>query len=158
MRIKFWGVRGSIPTPLSTEQLNDRLYQALAGALGVDLADPAAIRAYLAGLPPNVRSVVGGNTTCVEVDTGTHTLIIDCGSGMRALGLSLMAREFGRGQGTAHIFLTHAHLGHVTGLAHLGPEAMSVEALPVYASAALVTLLQETRLWQPAVANLRPGC
>lgn len=52
------------------------------------------------------------------------------------------------------IFLTHAHLGHVTGLAHLGPEAMSVEALPVYASAGLIALLQENRLWQPAVANL----
>src|SRR5690554_5222180 len=25
VRVKFWGVRGSIPPPLSTDQLNDRL-------------------------------------------------------------------------------------------------------------------------------------
>ena len=133
MRIKFWGVRGSIPTPLSTEQLNERMYQALAGAPGVDLADPAAIRAYLAGLPPNVRSVVGGNTTCVEVDTGTHTLIIDCGSGLRALGLSLMAREFGRGQGTAHIFLTHAHWDHLQGYPFFAPAYVPGNRLIFYA-------------------------
>jgi phosphoribosyl 1,2-cyclic phosphodiesterase/anti-anti-sigma regulatory factor len=133
VRIKFWGVRGSIPTPLSTEQFNDRMYQALAGAAGVDLADPAAIRAYLAGLPPNVRSVVGGNTTCVEVDTGTHTLIIDCGSGMRALGLSLMAREFGRGRGTAHIFLTHAHWDHLQGYPFFAPAYVPGNRLIFYA-------------------------
>lgn len=52
------------------------------------------------------------------------------------------------------IFLTHAHLGHIGGLPQLGPEAMAVSGLPVYASAELVTLLQETRLWSPAVANL----
>ena len=27
MRVKFWGVRGSIPTPLSSEQLNAKLFQ-----------------------------------------------------------------------------------------------------------------------------------
>lgn len=56
------------------------------------------------------------------------------------------------------IYLTHAHLGHVGGLPMLGPEAMAVSGLPVYASAALVALLRETRLWGPAVAgfDLRP--
>lgn len=52
------------------------------------------------------------------------------------------------------IFLTHAHLGHIGGLPQLGPEAMAVAGLPVYASAELVTLLQETRLWSPVVSNL----
>ena len=115
MRVKFWGVRGSIPTPLSTEQLQEKLFQAVSGAAGVNFTDPAEVQAYIAGLPPNVRQVVGGNTTCVEVDTGDELIIIDCGSGMRPLGYSLMAREFGRGQGVAHIFLTHAHWDHLQG-------------------------------------------
>ena len=63
MRIKLWGVRGSIPTPLSTEQLREKLFRALSGAAGVDLTDPAAVHAYIAGLPPMVSGVVGGNTT-----------------------------------------------------------------------------------------------
>ncbi|MCC6190844.1 MAG: MBL fold metallo-hydrolase [Anaerolineales bacterium] len=133
MRVKFWGVRGSIPTPLSNEQLNDRLFQALSGAGGVDLSNPAEVQAYLAGLPPSVRSVVGGNTTCVEVDTGEETIIIDCGSGMRALGLSLMAREFGRGQGVAHIFLTHAHWDHLQGYPFFTPAYVPGNRLIFYA-------------------------
>ena len=118
---------------MSTEQLNDRLFHALSGAAGVNLGNPAEVQAYIAGLPPNVRAVVGGNTTCVEVDTGSDTLIIDGGSGMRALGLSLMAREFGRGQGTAHIFLTHAHWDHLQGYPFFAPAYVPGNRLIFYA-------------------------
>ncbi len=133
MRVKFWGVRGSIPTPLSTDQLNARLFQALSGAAGVNLGNPAEVQAYLAGLPANVRSVVGGNTTCMEVDTGGDTIIIDAGSGIRALGFSMMAREFGRGQGVAHIFLTHAHWDHLQGLPFFPPAYVPGNRLIFYA-------------------------
>ena len=133
MHVKFWGVRGSIPTPLSPEQLNAKLFQALTGATGVDLTNPAEIQAYLAGLPPSVRAVVGGNTACVEVNSGADTIIIDCGSGMRALGLSLMAREFGRGQGVAHIFMTHAHWDHLQGYPFFAPAYVPGNRLIFYA-------------------------
>ena len=133
MRVKFWGVRGSIPTPLSTEQLNEKLFQALTGAAGVNLGNPAEVRAYLAGLPPSVRSVVGGNTTCIEIDTGAETIIIDGGSGIRALGLSLMAREFGRGQGVAHIFMTHAHWDHLQGYPFFAPAYVPGNRINFYA-------------------------
>ncbi|UCG25660.1 MAG: pyrroloquinoline quinone biosynthesis protein PqqB [Chloroflexota bacterium] len=52
------------------------------------------------------------------------------------------------------VFLTHAHMGHTAGLAHLGPEAMNVHHLPVYASAGLVDVLRDTRLWRPLMDNL----
>jgi phosphoribosyl 1,2-cyclic phosphodiesterase/anti-anti-sigma regulatory factor len=133
VRVKFWGVRGSIPTPLSTEQLNAKLFQALSGASGVDLRNPAEVQAYLAGLPPNVRSVVGGNTACVEVDTGGDSIIIDGGSGIRSLGLSMMAREFGRGQGVAHIFMTHAHWDHLQGYPFFAPAYVPGNRLIFYA-------------------------
>ena len=133
MRVKLWGVRGSIPTPLSTEQLHEKLFQALSGAAGVNLSDPAEVQAYIANLPPSVRGVVGGNTTCIEVDTGDETIIIDCGSGMRPLGYSLMAREFGRGKGVAHIFLTHAHWDHLQGYPFFLPAYVPGNKLIFYA-------------------------
>lgn len=133
MRIKFWGVRGSIPTPLTTDQLQSRLTRALSGARGLNLADPAEVQAYIASLPPEVRSIVGGNTTCVEVDTGDATLIVDCGSGMRALGLSLMARGFGMGTGVAHIFMTHAHWDHLQGFPFFAPAFVPGNRLIFYA-------------------------
>lgn len=52
------------------------------------------------------------------------------------------------------IFLTHAHMGHIGGLPQLGPEAMSVQALPVYAPPGLCQLLSKNSLWAPLVARL----
>lgn len=52
------------------------------------------------------------------------------------------------------IFLTHAHLGHIGGLPQLGPEAMAVDGLPVYATPALIDLLQAQTLWQPVLERL----
>ncbi|MBI3244844.1 MAG: protein kinase [Chloroflexi bacterium] len=133
MRVKFWGVRGSVPTPLSTEQLQEKLFRALSAAGGIDLSDPAEVRAFIATLPPSTRSVVGGNTTCVEINSGDETIIIDSGSGMRPLGLSLMAHEFGRGQGTANIFLTHAHWDHLQGFPFFNPAYVPGNKLIFYA-------------------------
>ena len=80
MKVRLWGVRGSIPTP---EKENGRY---------------------------------GGNTSCVEVRLDNNTLIIlDCGSGMRALGKSLLAEFAGRPL-PAYIFLTHLHWDHIQGI------------------------------------------
>lgn len=53
------------------------------------------------------------------------------------------------------IFLTHAHLGHIGGLPQLGPEAMAVQQVPVYAGRGLGRLLLQNALWAPLVDNLR---
>jgi len=80
MRIRFWGVRGSTPTP-----------------------DPR-------------NSRYGGNTTCLEIRLNNDTLIIlDCGSGMRALGKSLIG-EFGERPIQGFVFLTHFHWDHIQGI------------------------------------------
>ena len=85
MKIKFWGVRGSTPTP---ERRN---------------------------------SGYGGNTTCLEIrlDNGT-IIILDCGSGLRGLGNSLM-REFGEQSLHAYVFLTHFHWDHIQGIPFFVP-------------------------------------
>jgi len=133
VHIKVWGVRGSLPAPMTTEQLQEKLFQALSGAKGVNLDNPVEVQAYLARLPAGIRSVVGGNTTCIEVDTGSDIIIIDSGSGIRALGINLMAREFGRGQGVAHIFFTHAHWDHLMGFPFFAPAYVPGNKLIFYA-------------------------
>lgn len=59
----------------------------------------------------------GGNTSCVQVtaDDGTE-VILDAGTGIRALGLALAGRVR-----TVHILLTHLHLDHIQGLMFFAP-------------------------------------
>jgi len=47
----------------------------------------------------------------------------------------------------AGILLTHAHMGHYTGLLHLGREAMGAEHVPVYALPRMKALLEEEEPW-----------
>ena len=71
-----------------------------------------------------------------------------------AAELGAHPRRTGRIRQPDGIFLTHAHMGHIGGLPQLGPEAMAVEQLPVYATAELVSLLQSTLLWRPVLSCL----
>jgi phosphoribosyl 1,2-cyclic phosphodiesterase len=58
----------------------------------------------------------GGNTACLEVRLDNDTLIIlDCGSGLRALGKSILG-ELGDRPVQAYIFLTHFHWDHIQGI------------------------------------------
>jgi pyrroloquinoline quinone biosynthesis protein B len=71
-----------------------------------------------------------------------------------AAELGAHPRRTGRIRQPDGIFLTHAHMGHIGGLPQLGPEAMAVEQMPIYATTELVSLLKATPLWQPALSRL----
>ena len=47
----------------------------------------------------------------------------------------------------AGIFLTHAHIGHYTGLMHLGREAMGAKDVPVYAMPRMAAFLKNNGPW-----------
>jgi pyrroloquinoline quinone biosynthesis protein B len=55
--------------------------------------------------------------------------------------------------GLAGIFLTHAHMGHYTGLVHLGLEAMGARAVPVRAMPRLAGFLRENGPWSQLVRH-----
>jgi phosphoribosyl 1,2-cyclic phosphodiesterase len=88
--LRFWGVRGSIPTPVGRN-------------LGY-----------------------GGNTSCVEICArgggalhDDEVLIVDAGSGIRALGAAIAERP--QPPSTIHIFFTHFHWDHMQGLPFFAP-------------------------------------
>jgi phosphoribosyl 1,2-cyclic phosphodiesterase len=67
--------------------------------------------------PHTVR--VGGNTTCLEVETGGDSrIIVDAGTGMRPLGLRLI-REHSTEPIT--LLLTHSHWDHLAGFTFFPP-------------------------------------
>ena len=64
----------------------------------------------------------GGNTTSVEIMTAAgQRLLIDLGTGATELAKTLMATEFGKGQGVLPILLSHTHLDHIQGLPFFTP-------------------------------------
>ena len=66
--------------------------------------------------PETVR--YGGNTSCVQIDVGDEAaVVLDAGTGIRALGLELSRRATRR----IHLLLTHLHLDHLEGLRFFAP-------------------------------------
>lgn len=51
------------------------------------------------------------------------------------------------------IFLTHAHVGHYTGLMYLGRESIGAEAVPVYGTARMADFLAGNGPWSLLVRN-----
>jgi phosphoribosyl 1,2-cyclic phosphodiesterase len=59
----------------------------------------------------------GGNTSCVQVTLSDGTLLVlDAGTGIRTLGLSMPPLE-----GPVNILLTHLHMDHIQGLMFFAP-------------------------------------
>ena len=51
------------------------------------------------------------------------------------------------------IFLTHAHMGHYLGLAHLGKESCNVSSIPVYATSKMIKFLSENQPFCDLINN-----
>lgn len=132
MKIRVWGARGSVPTPLDSEAIEEKICRAIYGMSNVNTGDMEAIRAYVAKLPPLVRGTIGGNTSCVEIEAGGQTFIIDAGTGLRRLGLELMKGPCGRGEGVLHFFFSHAHWDHIQGFPFFTPAYIPGNRLVIY--------------------------
>ena len=86
MIVRFWGVRGSSPTPLAPEELRNKIAAAVQRIKPADLKNSDSRQRFLSGLPPEIFGTAGGNTACIEVRTAENTLIIlDTGTGLREL-------------------------------------------------------------------------
>ncbi len=109
--------------------MHDLLKEFVASGQGKG-SDPGA---FMATLPPSRLGGYGGNTPCVEIETGKIQVIVDAGSGIRNLGYELMQGECGKGRGEAHIFFTHFHWDHLIGLPFFTPIFIPGNVIHVYA-------------------------
>ncbi len=80
------------------------------------------VRGSIACSGPSVAKV-GGNTPCVEVRAGTERLILDAGTGLRALGQRMLAEHAasGRGELRATLLFSHLHWDHIQGFPFFPP-------------------------------------
>ncbi len=60
----------------------------------------------------------GGNTSCIEVSApGEPSVVLDCGTGARSLGVTLL----GRPERELHVLFTHFHMDHLFGFPFFAP-------------------------------------
>jgi phosphoribosyl 1,2-cyclic phosphodiesterase len=70
----------------------------------------------------------GGNTSCVQLELSDGTiLVLDAGTGIRSLGLSLAPSDR-----PLHILLTHLHLDHIQGLMFFAPMFRAESEIVIY--------------------------
>jgi len=76
----------------------------------------------------------GGNTACLELRFGEEErlVIIDAGSGMRALGNYMMQHDLPKGPIETSIFITHTHWDHIMGFPFFTPIYIPGTKLTVY--------------------------
>lgn len=118
MRIHFWGVRGSLPTPLTNFQLRNKITAIVQRITPEDLVSEDARENFIQHLPEWLTTTVGGNTACVEVDTDDgNVFVLDAGSGLREMSY----RGFEESEKTIHLFFSHFHWDHIMGFPFFGP-------------------------------------
>lgn len=95
MNIRFWGVRGSIPTPTTPTRIKSKISAILEQVTPEDIASAESREKFLAGLPPWLFGTVGGNSPCISVtfDDNDECIVFDCGSGLREMGVTHAAEK-----------------------------------------------------------------
>jgi phosphoribosyl 1,2-cyclic phosphodiesterase len=133
MKIKLLGVRGSLPTPMGYREYRDKIFKILQQAVRTGLHEHEPIEAFIRDLPDELQYCYGGNTTCATLTSQSgQVVILDCGSGIRALGDELIKGHFGRGEGELDIFITHTHWDHIQGIPFFKPMYIPGNVLNFY--------------------------
>ena len=148
MNLKFWGVRGSIPSPSTGKDIDEKL------RAFIDVAQKSSDRLsrpdeFLKNLPRHLLHPVGGNTSCLEVKHNQSRIILDMGSGLRPLGVELSPKiDFGdsdlfpslnnpppfepdKGLDLV-ILLSHTHWDHIQGFPFFTPAHNAANRITIY--------------------------
>jgi phosphoribosyl 1,2-cyclic phosphodiesterase len=96
---------------------------------------------------PGPRTVrFGGNTACVEVQAGVHTIILDAGTGIINLGADLLRRSRANGNQpiVATILFSHMHHDHTQGFPFFDPAYVGASTLHIFGPKVFESDLEET--------------
>ncbi len=119
LKASFWGCTGSIPAPLNTNQLDEKLTEVLWQARDMNFGNRQAVRDFVAQLPFPLRGTYKGNTSCIQIHNSQDLVILcDAGSGLRAFSDALPDNCPAN---TYHLFLTHLHWDHIQGFPFFKP-------------------------------------
>lgn len=145
MKIRFWGVRGSLPSPLTPEQVQSKIMAAIQRVTPSDLDSAESRAKFVSSLPTWIFGTTGGNTSCVELQAGDTEIILDAGTGIRVLGKS-GHRPLGNHY---HLVLSHFHWDHIQGLPFFDAAYNPDAVFDVYSAAGDTRAFLERQMSQP---------
>ncbi len=133
MLVRFWGTRGSIPVALTASEVKQKLVSALVRAADRNLDTPDKARAFVdAELEFAVSHTFGGNSSCVEIETGGGDYVLcDLGSGARVFGNHVLATRGPAGH-CFHVFMSHLHWDHIMGFPFFMPAYLPGNRVRIY--------------------------
>lgn len=118
MKIVFWGTRGSLPAPLSAQDVQAKINAAVMRVRSADIKSADARQKFLASLPKSIYGTAGGNTPCVQVlSKNGDEIILDSGTGIRALSEKCPLPKSQK----YTILLSHMHWDHIQGFPFFKP-------------------------------------
>lgn len=112
MKIYFWGVRGSLPTPILPHQIQSKIMAVIQRITPSDLESEETRAQFVSTLPSWIFGTTGGNTSCLEIKNEDTEIILDAGTGISVLG------KKGKLPQNKHynLFFSHFHWDHIQGL------------------------------------------
>ncbi len=134
MLVRIWGCRGSIPVATNTTILQGKLTQALLASSSKTFDGEKDIKHFLENeLPWPVSHSFGGNTSCVEIETGTNSYTLcDLGTGVREFGRKMLETHGPASPQTYNIFMSHLHWDHVMGFPFFIPSYIPGNQINIY--------------------------
>lgn len=119
VKIRFYGTRGSIGICPTAQAFQERIRALLRKALQQGIREDE-IDAFLASASSSPH-FYGGATACVAVFCEEELLVLDAGTGLRSLGLDLLAEKRSFSSTPLYILLSHLHWDHIAGFPFFVP-------------------------------------
>lgn len=129
MKVRFWGVRGSLATPVTSQQIQAKITAVIQRISAKDLESPDSRERFISKLPEWLFGTTGGNTPCIELKGNDGTeVILDAGTGIRSLGKSVGLPK----NGHYNLFLSHLHWDHIQGFPFFDPAYNPETSIDIY--------------------------
>lgn len=153
MIIHFWGVRGSLPSPITPQQIQAKIAAVVQRITPKDLESIESREMFIANLPDWLYGTVGGNTPCLQITTKAgKEIILDAGSGIRDLGKSSPLPK----DKHFSMFFSHFHWDHVQGIPffdHVYNPNVTIDVYSPFPAAKRILSNQMTFPYYPVTAD-----